>query len=89
MAALPNTMATHPVLFSVLAAAGLIYAGGAYLMWQMRYARPGVEDATGFHFTDGADVIVPADEERPEWFTGALAARFSGQRAEIFAAVAA
>jgi hypothetical protein len=82
-------MATHPVLASLLIVAGLIYAGGGYLMWQMRNARPGVEDETGFHFTDGADVIVPADEVRPEWFTGALAARFSGHRAEIFAATAA
>jgi|GEM_PF-2782341 len=83
-------MASHPVLLSLVAIAGLIYAGGAYLMWQMQHARPGVEDETGFHFTDlGEDVVVPADEVRPDWFTGPLAARFSGQRAEIFAAAAA
>ncbi len=83
-------MLSHPILFSVLAAIGLIYAGGAYLMYQMRYARPGVEDETGFHFTDvGDDVVVPADEVRPDWFTAAIAARFCGQRAQIFAAAGA
>lgn len=83
-------MLSHPILLSVAALVGLVYVGGAYLMVQMRRARPGYEDEAGFHFSDTIeDVVVPADEERPAWFTGALAERFSGHRAVIFAGAAA
>ena len=83
-------MLSHPILLTVLIAAAVVYAGGAYLMLQMRNARPGYEDEDGFHFSEPMDdVVVPADEVRPAWFTGALAERFAGHRAVIFAGAAA
>ena len=83
-------MHSHPILLSILTAAGLIYIGGAFLMLQIHVARPGYEDENGFHFSDTfEDVVVPADEVRPAWFTGQLAERFASHRAEIFVGVAA
>lgn len=83
-------MQAHPVLYTLAVVAGLFYISGAYLMIQMRKARPGYEDEAGFHFSDPIeDAVVEADEVRPAWFTGALAARFTGHRAEIFAGIPA
>ena len=80
-------MLTHPLVLSVLALIALVYLGGALLMFlQVRYARPGYEDEDGFHYAEPIEnAVVPADEERPSWFTGALAERFSQHRAELLA----
>jgi len=83
-------MLSHPILLTISIIAGLTYLGGAFLMLQMRKARPGFEAEDGFHYCDEIDdLVVPADEERPAWFSGSLAERFSGRRIEIFAAAAA
>ncbi|HEU5079122.1 MAG TPA: hypothetical protein VFT72_07905 [Opitutaceae bacterium] len=79
-------MQAHPILYTLAIIAGLFYISGAYLMIQMRKARHGYEDEAGFHFSDPIeDIMVEADEVRPAWFTDAVAARFAGQRAQIFA----
>ena len=83
-------MLSHPILLTVAIIAGIAYLGGALLMLQMRSARPGFEAEDGFHFSDEIeDLVVLADEERPDWFSGRLAERFSARRIEIFAAAAA
>ena len=83
-------MLAHPIILTLSIIAGLGYLGGALLMLQMRTARPGFEAEDGFHFCDEIeDLVVPADEERPAWFSGKLAERFSGRHIEIFAVAAA
>jgi hypothetical protein len=82
-------MLTHPIIISAAVLVAIAYIGGAFLMLQMRNARPGYEDEEGFHFADPLEeAVVPADEERPAWLTGSLAERFCGHRAEIFAGAA-
>lgn len=73
----------------VLTIAAFIYVSAAFFMLQVISARVGYEDDTGFHFDEALeDLVVPADEVRPAWFTGALAERFSSHRVEIFAEAA-
>ena len=80
----------HPILTTVVALVGTIYLAGAYLMLRMRTAKPGFEDEDGFHYLSELEaVVIPADDEPPSWFAGALADRFSGRPVHIFAAAAA
>ena len=83
-------MLTHPLFLIIASIVTAVYLGGAYLMVQMRHARPGYEDENGFHFSDALEeAVVPADESRPVWLTESMAARFCRGRAEIFAGAAA
>ena len=83
-------MLHHPLLTALTAFTAVIYLAGTYLMLQMRSAKPGYEDADGFHFLPELEaVVIYPDDERPDWFTGAVAERFSGRPVQIFAAAAA
>ena len=83
-------MHSHPILFTLSIIVVLGYLSGALLMLQMRTARAGYEDEDGFHYSDEIEeLVVYADEKRPEWFSGKLAERFCGRRVEIFALSAA
>lgn len=84
-------MLSHPIFLTIVITVGFLYISGACVMlFQIRNARAGYEDEEGFHFSDPMDdVVVPADEIRPSWFTGALAERFASHRIEIFAGATA
>ena len=83
-------MLSHPLFLVGVSVVAAVYIGGGYLMLQMRHARPGYEDADGFHYSDELEeTMVPADEERPAWLTRSMAERFCGVRAEIYAGGAA
>lgn len=78
-------MSSHPILVTIASVAGFTYICAAFVMIQVMSARAGYEDENGFHFADQVeDMVVPADEVRPAWFTGAVAERFSHHRVEIY-----
>ena len=78
-------MLSHPLFLTLATIAGFVYICGALFVLQVISARVGYEDEDGFHFAEAVEaVVVPADEVRPAWFTGALAERFSSNRVEIF-----
>jgi len=78
-------MSSHPILLMIATVAGFIYICAAFFVIQVMNARVGYEDETGFHFAEQMeDIVVPADEVTPAWFTGALAERFSSHRVEIY-----
>ncbi len=83
-------MHLSPILLTVATIAGFIYISAAFFMLQVLSARVGYEDENGFHFSEPMDdLVVPADEVRPAWFTGALAARFSNHRVDIYPSASA
>lgn len=78
-------MSIHPVLLTIASIIGFTYICSAFVMLHVMSARTGYQDETGFHFAhEVEDLVVPADEVRPAWLTGAVAERFSHHRVEIY-----